>query len=91
MAIVTNTLNYLDGDTLLEGFFAFDDAIVGQRPAVIVSHAWAGRSEFTSEKAIKLIKYDRVNFIATADYSEGKQIDILVKGIIDKVAGDCEC
>lgn len=71
MAIVTNTLNYLDGETHLEGFFAFDDAIVGQRPAVIVSHAWAGRSEFTSEKAIKLAELGYVGF-ALDMYGAGK-------------------
>ena len=37
---------------------------------------------------MKLIKYDRVNFVAPADYSEGKQIDSLVKTIIKKVAGE---
>ena len=50
MAIVSNTVSYLDGDVLLEGFFAFDDAIQGQRPAVLINHAWAGRDEFVGEK-----------------------------------------
>ena len=40
------------------------------------------------EKAMKLIKYDRVNFVAPADYSEGKEIDKIVKFIIKKVTGD---
>ena len=46
MAIVSNTVNYLDDDVLLEGFFAFDDAIQGQRPVVLINHAWAGRDGF---------------------------------------------
>jgi len=54
MAIVSNTVGYLDGDVLLEGFFAFDDAQEGRRPAVIINHAWAGRNAFVEEKAIKL-------------------------------------
>ena len=54
MAIVSNTVNYLDGDTLLEGFFAYDDAFEGQRPTVLISHAWAGRDEFVCKKAEKL-------------------------------------
>ena len=62
MAIIENTINYVDGDTRLEGFFAFDDAIQGQRPAVLVSHAWAGRSEFTAEKARELAKLGYVGF-----------------------------
>ncbi|NOQ76395.1 MAG: alpha/beta hydrolase [Methylococcaceae bacterium] len=54
MAIISNTVGYLDGDTLLEGFFAYDDAIEGRRPAVMINHAWAGRNAFVEEKAIKL-------------------------------------
>jgi dienelactone hydrolase len=62
MAIIENTIKYVDGDTVLEGFFAFDDAIQGQRPAVLVSHPWAGRSEFTENKARELAKLGYVGF-----------------------------
>lgn len=71
MAIIENTTNYVDGDTVLEAFFAFDDAIQGQRPLVLVSHAWAGRSEFTSEKARYLAKLGYVGF-AIDMYGKGK-------------------
>lgn len=71
MAIVENTTNYVDGDTVLEAFFAFDDAIQGRRPVVLVSHAWAGRSEFTSEKARYLAKLGYVGF-ALDMYGKGK-------------------
>ena len=71
MAIITNTINYVDGDTLLEGFFAFDDAIQGQRPAVLVSHPWAGRSAFTEEKARYLAELGYVGF-ALDMYGAGK-------------------
>ncbi|WP_342590521.1 hypothetical protein [methane-oxidizing endosymbiont of Gigantopelta aegis] len=37
MTIISNTVDYLDQDTLLEGFFAFDDQIEGQRPVVLYS------------------------------------------------------
>lgn len=71
MAIIENTINYVDGDTVLEAFFAFDDAIQGQRPLVLVSHAWAGRSEFTTEKARYLAKLGYVGF-ALDMYGKGK-------------------
>ncbi len=71
MTIIENTINYVDGDTLLEGFFAFDDAIQGQRPAVLISHAWAGRSEFTAEKAREFAKLGYVGF-ALDMYGAGK-------------------
>lgn len=54
MAIISNTVGYLDGDVLLEGFFAYDDAIESRRPAVMVNHAWAGRNDFVEQKALKL-------------------------------------
>ena len=38
------------------------------------------------EKAIKLLKDDRVNFALPADYSEGKAIDIVAKTILNKLA-----
>ena len=62
MAIVSNTVNYLDGDVLLEAFFAFDDAVSGRRPAVLVSHAWGGREEFVANKARKLAELGYVGF-----------------------------
>ena len=62
MAIVTNTVGYLDGDLLLEAFFAYDDAVPGRRPAVLVSHAWGGREEFVENKACKLAELGYVGF-----------------------------
>ena len=51
MAVVSNTVGYMDGDVLLEAFFAFDDALQGRRPVVLINHTWAGRDEFVAEKA----------------------------------------
>ncbi len=36
----------------------------------------------------KLVKDGRVNYLCPADYSEGKEIDVLVKTIIDKIVAD---
>jgi dienelactone hydrolase len=62
MAIVSNTVGYLDGGVLLEAFFAFDDALTERRPAVLISHAWGGRDDFVAEKAIKLAELGYVGF-----------------------------
>ncbi len=40
------------------------------------------------DKAIKLLKDDRVNFALAADYREGKNIDCVVKTILNKIATD---
>lgn len=62
MAIVENTVVYMDGDTALEAFFAFDDNIYGKRPAVLISHAWGGRDDFVADKARKLADLGYVGF-----------------------------
>ncbi len=62
MNIVSNTLNYLDDDVVLEAFFAVDDALTGRRPAVLICHAWAGRNDFVEEKAKQLATLGYVGF-----------------------------
>lgn len=70
MAIISNTVSYLDLDTVLEGFFAYDDAIVGQRPVVLIHHAWGGRDQFVADKALKLAELGYLAF-ATDMYGKG--------------------
>jgi len=36
----TEVIGYKHGDTVLEGHLAYDDAVKGNRPGVIVVHAW---------------------------------------------------
>jgi len=62
----------MDGDVLLEAFFAFDDALVGRRPAVLINHTWVGRDDFVAEKAIKLAELGYVGFA----------VDMYGKGVI---------
>jgi dienelactone hydrolase len=70
MAIISNTVGYLDGDVLLEAFFAFDDSFSGRRPAVLINHTWAGRDDFVAEKAKKLAALGYVGF-AVDMYGKG--------------------
>ena len=70
MAIVSNTVGYLDGDVLLEAFFAFDDSLSGRRPAVLINHTWVGRDDFVAEKAKKLAELGYVGF-AVDMYGKG--------------------
>lgn len=70
MAIVSNTVDYLDGNVLLEGFFAYDDKISGRRPVVLIHHTWVGRDEFVAGKARKLAEMGYLAF-ATDMYGKG--------------------
>lgn len=70
MAIISNTVNYLDGGTLLQAFFAYDDTFEGRRPAVLISHAWGGRDDFVNNKALQLAELGYVAF-ALDMYGQG--------------------
>ncbi len=62
MTIQTKTINYQDGDVDLQGYLAWDDAVEGARPGVMISHAWAGRSDVENGKAEDLAKLGYVGF-----------------------------
>lgn len=40
----------------------------------------------SKKKALKLLKDGRVNFALPADYREGKQLDVVIRTILDKIA-----
>jgi hypothetical protein len=48
------------------------------------------KTKGAKEKAAKLVKDGRVNFIVPADYSKGGSIIKVVKAILDKISSDCE-
>jgi dienelactone hydrolase len=62
MAIVENTIVYMDGEVVLEAFFAFDDSISHRRPGILISHAWGGRDSFVADKARKMAGLGYVGF-----------------------------
>ncbi|MGR9107193.1 MAG: dienelactone hydrolase family protein [Gammaproteobacteria bacterium] len=54
MTIHKTTVEYSDQGTCLEGFLAYDDAVSGPLPGILISHAWGGRDQFVCDKAHKL-------------------------------------
>ena len=62
MTIQTKTIDYQDGDAELQGYLAWDDAVEGERPGVMISHAWAGRSDIENGKAEDLAKLGYAGF-----------------------------
>ena len=53
-AIVEKPLEYKAGDVLCEGWQAYDDAMPGKRPGVLIIHQWTGVSDHEKEAARKL-------------------------------------
>src|ERR1700733_3502866 len=64
-AKVRNKLvEYKDGDTVLEGYLAFDDAAKGKRPGILVVHAWMGLDDNARKRADMLAGLGYVAFAA---------------------------
>ncbi|WP_016952472.1 dienelactone hydrolase family protein [Anabaena sp. PCC 7108] len=63
-AIRTQNIEYKQGNTILEGYLAYDDAIKGKRPGVLVVHDWTGLQTFTKKRTEQLAKLGYVAFAA---------------------------
>ncbi len=68
--IKTETVEYKDGDTVLEGLVAYDDAKDGARPGVLLIHDWTGLQEYARRRAIMLAELGYVAFAADV-YGKG--------------------
>jgi dienelactone hydrolase len=69
--IRVNTIEYKDGDTVCEGYLAYDDAVTTIRPAVLVCPEWWGMTEYPKHRADQLAKMGYVAFVADM-YGAGK-------------------
>lgn len=52
--VVTQSIVYKDGETVLEGFFAYDDAAHQPMPGVVVVHEWWGNNDYARKRAEQL-------------------------------------
>lgn len=62
--IMTKTVIYKQGDATLEGFLAYDDAVTGKRPGVLVVHQWLGLTNYEKHRAEMLAQLGYVAFCA---------------------------
>jgi dienelactone hydrolase len=69
--VKTQEVEYKQGTTVLQGFVAWDDAIKGKRPGVLVIHEWWGHNEHAREQARRLAKAGYVGF-ALDMFGKGK-------------------
>jgi dienelactone hydrolase len=68
--IRTQAVEYKDGNTVLEGFSAYDDSIKGKRPAVLIVHQWKGLGDYEKKRAEMLAKLG-YNVLACDIYGKG--------------------
>ena len=77
--IKTETVEYKDGDAVLEGFLAYDDSSDKPRPGVLVVQDWTGVGDYVKGRARQLAELGYVVFCA----------DIYGKGIHPSDPKDC--
>jgi dienelactone hydrolase len=70
-AVQTKKISYKVGDLQCQGFLAWDDAVKGPRPGVLVLHEWWGLNDYTRGRAEQLAKLGYVAFAADM-YGAGK-------------------
>jgi dienelactone hydrolase len=60
----TETVEYRQGDQVLKGYLAYDDAQKGRRPGVLVVHEWWGLNDYAKRRAEQLASLGYVAFAA---------------------------
>ena len=70
-AVQTKKVTYKHGDLECHGYLAWDDAVQGPRPGVLVVHEWWGLNEYARQRAEQLAKLGYVALAADM-YGEGK-------------------
>ena len=62
--IKMETVDYMEGDTALEGVLIYDDTIVTKRPGILIAHQWKGLTEYEKKRGEMLAKLGYVAFAA---------------------------
>jgi len=79
-AVQTKTIEYKDGDVILEGFLAWDDARTGQRPGILVVHEWWGLNDYAKSRVRQLAELGYVAFA----------VDMYGKGVLAKTGEEAQ-
>lgn len=71
-AVKGEEIQYKSGDVSMHGYIAWDDAVKGKRPGVLVVHEWWGHNEYARKRARMLAELG-YTALALDMYGEGKQ------------------
>ena len=71
--VVSEVVEYKQGDMVLEGYLAYDNAISGKRPGVLVVHEWKGVGPYVKRRAEQLAKLGYIAFAADI-YGKGVRL-----------------
>jgi dienelactone hydrolase len=73
-AIVSKTVEYEADGVKMKGYMAYDDAIKGKRPGVLVVHEWWGLNDYAKKRANMLAEAGYVA-LAVDMFGDGKTAD----------------
>lgn len=72
--VVNKTIEYKEGETTLKGYLAWDDAVKGKRPGILVVHEFWGLNDHARKQADRLADLGFVAF-ALDMYGDGMATD----------------
>ena len=73
-AVVGKEVSYQTGDTVMKGYLAYDDALTGKRPGILVVHEWWGHNSYARKRAEMLAELG-YTAMAVDMYGDGKTAD----------------
>ena len=73
-AVVGKEVSYQAGDTVMKGYLAYDDALTGKRPGILVVHEWWGHNSYARKRAEMLAELG-YTAMAVDMYGDGKTAD----------------
>jgi dienelactone hydrolase len=71
-AVKGEEVQYKAGDTVLKGYLAWDDAVKGKRPGILVVHEWWGHNDYARERA-RMLAALGYTALALDMYGDGHQ------------------
>jgi dienelactone hydrolase len=72
--VQTQEIEYTQGGTTLKGYLAYDSAIKGKRPGILVVHEWWGHNEHARDRA-RMLANIGYTALAVDMYGDGKTAD----------------
>ena len=72
--IITQTIEYRQGDTVLEGYLAYNTSGPAHKPSVLIVHDWMGLGSYAKNRADQLARLGYVAFAADI-YGKGVRPD----------------
>lgn len=69
--VVGEEITYMSGDTQMKGYIAWDNAVTGKRPGILVVHEWWGHNDYARKRA-NMLAEQGYTALAVDMYGDGK-------------------